>query len=207
MSHDGSPSPLYWVIWLVFQNFQTFPGFPCTTWGSSTAPGGPGRFQRDPNSFWRWSGHTWCARSYLEESGCPWVYLNSSRSFGLRHMLAGHSCRCWVGEAHGRARIEVEVVREQLGGQGILCVEVCCYMGQVVPPITHWWVVHPVSMGRVRSGWLSKFWCIPVLFWWVFGLLNGLDMTGSHLLDAQQLESSVDELQLECLQRSLVPVP
>ena len=62
-------------------------------------------------------------------------------------------------------------------------------------------------MGRVRSRWLSKFWCIPVLFWKVFGFLNSLDITGSHLLDAQQLESSVDELQLECSQRSLVPVP
>ena len=30
--------------------------------------------------------------------------------------------------------------------------------------------------------------------WWVFGLLNGLDITGSHLLDAQQLDSSVYEL-------------
>ena len=63
------------------------------------------------------------------------------------------------------------------------------------------------SMGRVRSGWLSKFWCVPVLFQWVFGLLNGLNITGSHLLDAQQLESSVDELQLECSQTSLVRVP
>ena len=73
-------------------------------------------------------------------------------------MLAGHPCRCQVGEAHGRSRIDVEVVREQLGGQGILCVEVCCCMGQVVLPN------HPLvggtscfSMGRVRSGWLSKF--------------------------------------------------
>ena len=28
MSHDGGPSPMYWVIWLVFQNLQTFPGIP-----------------------------------------------------------------------------------------------------------------------------------------------------------------------------------
>ena len=109
-------------------------------------------------------------------------------------MLAGHPCRRRVGEAHGGSRIDVEVVREQLGGQGILCVEACC-MGQVVPPN------HPLvggtscfSMGRVRSGWLSKFWCVPVLFRWVFGLLNGLDITRNHLLDTQQLDSSVGEL-------------
>ena len=29
---------------------------------------------------------------------------------------------------------------------------------------------------------------------WVFGLLNGLDITGSHLLDTQLLDSSVGEL-------------
>ena len=62
-------------------------------------------------------------------------------------------------------------------------------------------------MGRVRLRWLSKFWCIPVLFWKVYGPLNGLDITGCHLLDAQQLERSVNELQLDCSQRSLVPVP
>ena len=44
-------------------------------------------------------------------------------------MLAGRPCRCQVGEAHGRSRIDVVVVREQLGGQGILCVEACCLMG------------------------------------------------------------------------------
>ena len=32
-------------------------------------------------------------------------------------------------------------------------------------PIAHWWVVFPVSMGRVKSRWLSKFWCVPELFW------------------------------------------
>ena len=36
--------------------------------------------------------------------------------------------------------------------------------GRGYHPITHWWVVHPVSMGRVRSGWLSKFQCNPELF-------------------------------------------
>ena len=81
-------------------------------------------------------------------------------------MLAGHPCRCGVGKAHSGSRIDVEVVREQLGGQGTLCIEVCCDMGQVVLPN------HPLvggtpcfSMGRVRSRWLSKFWCIPELFW------------------------------------------
>ena len=74
-------------------------------------------------------------------------------------MLAGHPCKHQVGIAHGGSRTEVEVVREQLGGQGSLCVEVCCCMGQVVPPN------HPLvggtpclSMGRVKSGWLSKIW-------------------------------------------------
>ena len=38
-------------------------------------------------------------------------------------------------------------------------------------------------------------------------LLNGLDITESHMLDTQQLESSVNKLQLDCLQKSLVPVP
>ena len=84
--------------------------------------------------------------------------LNVSRSFGLRQVLAGHPCRCRVGIAHGRSRIDVEVVREQLGGQGILCVEDCGNMGWVVLPN------RPMvggttcfTMGRVRSGWLSKF--------------------------------------------------
>ena len=125
--------------------------------------------------------------------------LNGSRSFGLRHILAGHPCRRRVSEAHGRSRIDVVGVRKQLGGQEILCVEACCCMGQGVPPN------HPLvggascfSMGRVRSGWLSKFWCIPVLFWWAFGLPNGLDITGNHLLDTQQLDSSVGELRSKC---------
>ena len=83
----------------------------------------------------------------------------------LRHVLVGHPYKHWVSEAHSGSRIDVEVVREQLGGQGILCVEVCCYKGWVVPPNcplvggTSWFF-----MGRVKSGWLSKFWCIPVLF-------------------------------------------
>ena len=60
--------------------------------------------------------------------------LGSSRTFGLRHMLAGQFCRCGVGVAHGGSRIEVVGVREQLGGQGVLCVEVCSSMGWMVPP-------------------------------------------------------------------------
>ena len=50
--------------------------------------------------------------------------LGSLRTFGHRHVLAGQSYRCWAGVAHSGSRIEVEVVREQLGGQGILCFEV-----------------------------------------------------------------------------------
>ena len=55
--------------------------------------------------------------------------LGSSRTFGLRQVLAGQSYRHWVGIAHGRSRIEVVGVREQLGGQGILWVEVCVIYG------------------------------------------------------------------------------
>ena len=100
MSHDGSPSPLYWVIWSVFQNFWTFPAFPgipevpvllqMLPEGSSViqmvSRGGldvPGVF----GSYWR----------SLDILGCG---LNSSRSFGLRHMLAGHPCRRRVSKAH-----------------------------------------------------------------------------------------------------------
>ena len=82
----------------------------------------------------RWSGCAWCVRSQLEESGCPWTCLNISRSFGLRHVLAGHPCSHWVSLAHGRSQIDVVEVREQLGGQGRLCIEVSCCMGWVVPP-------------------------------------------------------------------------
>ena len=41
-----------------------------------------------------------CNWMQLEESGHPWVCLDSSRSFGLRQVLAGHPCRRWVSEAH-----------------------------------------------------------------------------------------------------------
>ena len=78
---------------------------------------------------------------YLGVTGCNWrsldiwwACLGSSRTFGLRQVLAGQSYRCQVGQAHSRSRIEVVGVREQLGGQGVLCVEVCSGMGWVVPP-------------------------------------------------------------------------
>ena len=77
--------------------------------------------------------------------------------------------------------------------------------GTTQSPIGGWYILF--SMGRVKSRWLGKFWCIPLLFWKVFGFLNGLDFTGSHLLDAQQLDSSFDELRPEHSQRFLVPVP
>ena len=64
--------------------------------------------------------------------------LGSSRTFGLRQVLAGQSYRHWVGIAHSRSRIEVVRVREQIGGQGVLCIEVCSSMGWVVHPIAHW---------------------------------------------------------------------
>ena len=73
---------------------------------------------------------------YLSATGGVWTSLaclNSSRSFGLRQVLAGHPCRHQVSQAHGGSRIEVVGVREQLSGQGVLCIEVCC-MGLVVPP-------------------------------------------------------------------------
>ena len=55
------------------------------------------------------------------------MYLNGSRSFGLRHMYwLAITCRYRVGEAHGGSRIDVVGVRKQLDGQGILCVEACC---------------------------------------------------------------------------------
>ena len=38
--------------------------------------------------------------------------LDSSKTFGVRQVLAGHPCRHQVGEAHGRSRIDVVVVRE-----------------------------------------------------------------------------------------------
>ena len=92
-----------------------------------------------------------------------------SRSFGLRQVLAGHPCRCRVGVAHSGSRIDVEVVREQLGDQGILCAlryAVVIWAWVVLPNHPMVGGTHPVvTMGRVRSGWLSKFQCsctVPV---------------------------------------------
>ena len=73
---------------------------------------------------------------YLGATGCNWrsldvwwACLGSSRTFGLRQVLAGQSYRCQVGKAHSGSRIEVVGVREQLGGQGRLCIEVCVIYG------------------------------------------------------------------------------
>ena len=55
--------------------------------------------------------------------------LGSSRTFGHRLVLAGQSYRHRVSIAHGGSRIEVVGVREQLGGQGRLCIEVCVIYG------------------------------------------------------------------------------
>ena len=80
---------------------------------------------------WRFSGFqvVWMSLVHqdwkLEESGRPWACLNGSRSPGLRNVLAGHPCSCRVGLAHDGSRIDVVEVREQLGGQETLCVEVC----------------------------------------------------------------------------------
>ena len=79
----------------------------------------------------RWSGCTWCARSQMEESGHPWACLNISRSFGLRHSagMATHVGAGLVKLMAGPGLNELEEVREQLGGQGVLCIEVCWLYG------------------------------------------------------------------------------
>ena len=83
------------------------------------------------------TGHHWMV---LEVSGHLWACLGSSRMFGHRLVLVGQSCRCWVGVAHSRSKIEVVEVREQLGGQGVLCVEVCGILwGVGTPSISHLW--------------------------------------------------------------------
>ena len=62
-------------------------------------------------------------------------------SLGIsRLVLVGQSCRCQVGIAHGRSRIEVVEVREQLDGWGVLCIEVCGILwGVGTPSISHLW--------------------------------------------------------------------
>ena len=49
-------------------------------------------------------------------------------------MLAGQSCRCQVSIALSRSQVEIVEVREQLGGQGTLCIEVCGLYGVWVTP-------------------------------------------------------------------------
>ena len=75
--------------------------------------------------------------------------LGSSRTFGLRQVLAGQSYRHQVSQAHSGSRIEVVGVREQLGGQGVLCIEVCSGMGWVVPPN------HPLVGGTPCFPWVE----------------------------------------------------
>ena len=103
---------MYWVFWMVFQNSQTFPGFPGIPGGSHTAPDGSGGFLGSLDV----TGHHW---TLLDVTGHNWrsldiwqACLGGSRTFGLRQVLAGQPCRCWVGEAHGGSRIDVVVVRE-----------------------------------------------------------------------------------------------
>ena len=43
------------------------------------------------------------------------------------------SCRHQAGIAHSRSGVEVVGVREQLGGQGTLSIEVCAFMVQEAP--------------------------------------------------------------------------
>ena len=54
-------------------------------------------------------------------------------------MLAGQSCRCQAGIAHGRLGVEVEGVREQLGGQGYSVLRYGVVWAVVNPSISHWW--------------------------------------------------------------------
>ena len=99
----------------------------------------------------------------LDAIGGVWTSLGMSECIQViwSEARAGcHPCRCRVSVAHGGSRIDVVGVREQLGDQGSLCVEVCCCMGHVVPPNRPLVGGTPcLSMGRVRSGWLSKIWC------------------------------------------------
>ena len=83
VNHDGSPSPMYWVFWMVFQNGWTFPGFP-------GIPGVPELLQviLEGSSTKDIPG---CNRMQLEESGHLVGGLGSSRTFGLRQVLAGQS--------------------------------------------------------------------------------------------------------------------
>ena len=90
----------------------------------------------------------------MEESGHPQVCLNSSRSLGLRHVLAGHPCSHRDSLAHSRSQIDVVEVREQVGGQGDSALRYVVVWGGWYCPIVHWWVVLPVFYG-----W-SKVWVV-----------------------------------------------
>ena len=73
MSHDGGPSPMYWVFWMVFQNSQTFPGFP-------GIPGVPELLQVVPEG----SGWFWVVWTYLgapDVTGGVWMSLGMSGQF------------------------------------------------------------------------------------------------------------------------------
>ena len=94
-------------------------------------------------------------------------------------MLAGHSCRRWVGVAHSRSWVEVVGVREQLGVQGILCIEVCVFMGWEKPskiPLVEG-VAHFHGLSKVQVSLEG-----PVLFLRSPGqtgqIWDGLDTTG-----------------------------
>ena len=103
MSHDGSPSPMYWVFWTVFQAFQE----------------GTALLQMDLEGFWA----VWMS---LDITGCYWMSLDITGGVWMsgRHVwvVPGHLVlgKCWlaspvgarVGEAHSGSRIDVVVVRE-----------------------------------------------------------------------------------------------
>ena len=60
----------------------------------------------------------------------------------------GHPCSRQVSLAHDGSRIDVVEVREQLGGQGILCVELC-------------WLYGVGGTTQLPIGG----WCVPVFPW------------------------------------------
>ena len=105
---------------------------------SPGVPGGSHTAPRLPRRNWSGlnvTGHHWMK---LDVSGHSWACLGSARLFGHRHVLAGQSCKHQVSIAHCRSRIEVVEVREQLGGQGILCIENCGILwGVGTPSISH----------------------------------------------------------------------
>ena len=95
MSHDGSPSPMYWVFWMVFQNIQTFPGFP-------GIPGVPVLFQMVSG----WSGHTWMQP---DVTGGVWTSLGVWTVPG--HLVLG---KCWLATPVGAGSAKLTA------GQGLM---------------------------------------------------------------------------------------